>query len=182
LICQDTDSSRVFQIDSLISLISVDTKTNDKYSNIQESGLIHKKILGVFKKQIGSVSSEIIYHDTLIYCISNIYQYKKDNKRLTEIFHYSDNKLVRYKKELTIQPDSDKAEILKHQILAYFDNYRLIRHFDTINDNFIFNISEQIKVTGLASIEIYNTLESLKVLNNYAPGTPDIKLRKHINE
>ena len=182
LISQEKDSLRIIQINSLISLIPDDIRTNDNYSNIQASGLINKKIFGLFKKQIGSVSSEIIYHDTLIYRISNIYEYKKDNKRLIETFNYSDNKLIRYEKELTIQTDSDSTSILKQKILAYFDNNRLIKHFDTINDNFIFDKSEQIKVTGMASIEIYNTLESLRVLNNYAPGTPEIRLRKQINE
>ena len=180
--CQNLDSLRIVQIDSLISLVPDVTMKNDNYSNIQESGLIYKKVLGVFKKRIGSVSTEIIFNDTLIYRILNIYQYKKDNERMIEIFNYSDNKLIRYEKELTIQKDLDTTSILKHKILAYFDNYRLIKHFDTIHDNFIFDKSEQIKVTGLASIEIYNTLESLRVLNKYAPGIPEIRLRKHINE
>ena len=152
VICQDLDSLRIVQIDSLISFIPEETKKNENYSNIQESGLIHKKILGVFKKRIGSVSTEIIYHDTIIYRILNIYQYKKDNKRMIEIFNYSDNKLIRYEKELTIQMDSDTLSILKQKILAYFDSYRLIKHSKTINDNFIFDKSEQIKVTGMASI------------------------------
>ena len=169
LICQNLDSLRIVQIDSLISLVPNVTMKNDNYSNIQESGLIHKKVLRVFKKQIGSVSTEIIFHDTLIYRILNIYEYKKDNKRKIEIFNYSDNKLIHYEKEHTIQMDSDTTSILKHKILAYFDNYRLIKHFETINDNYKFDKSEQIKVSSMANIEIYNRLESLKVLYNYEP-------------
>src|SRR5690554_491875 len=107
LICQNLDSLRIVQIDSLISLVPDVTKKNDNYSNIQESGLIYKKILGVFKKQIGSVSTEIIYHDTLIYRVLSIYEHKKDNIRMIEIFNYSDNKLICYEKVHTIQMDSD---------------------------------------------------------------------------
>jgi hypothetical protein len=63
---QISDSLMVNQIDSLVSLIPSSNVKNDFYHIIQASGRIDKKVIGLFKKQIGSLSSDVIYHDTLI--------------------------------------------------------------------------------------------------------------------
>ena len=179
---QNSDSLIVNRIDSLISLIPLDNIKSDYFITIQESGRINKKVLGLFKKQIGSISSDIIYHDTLIYSIENVYRYKNDNKILSETFYFKNNFLIKYIKRLSFNPKLDKDEILKHEIYAYFDKFRLIKLTETINDNYVFDYSEQLKVIGIANTEIIITLKSIRQLNNYAPGSPDIRLRKEINE
>jgi len=119
---QNTTASRLSQIDSLISLIPSDVRNNDYFSDIQSSGLIHKRILGMFRKQIGSVSSETIYSDTLVYSSSNYYRYKKDSKIIIEDFYYQNNHLIRYNKELSVKRKTDENRTILHKIVAYFDN------------------------------------------------------------
>jgi hypothetical protein len=179
---QNSDSLMVNQIDSLISLIPSNNSRNNFYNIIQASGRIDKKILGLFKKRIGSLSSDVIYHDTLIYSIENIYSYTKDNKTLSETFYYMDNKLIKYIKRLSDNPDLKPDDLLKHKIIAYFNKNKLIELTEKINDDYTFDLSEQLKIIGIANTEIIINLESLKQLNNYAPGTPDIKIRREINE
>lgn len=179
---QNSDSLIVNRIDSRISLIPIDSIKSDYFITIQENGRIDKRVLGLFRKQIGRISSDIIYHDTLIYSIANVYRYKRDNKILSETFYYKENLLITYVKRLSINPELDKEAILKHEIYAYFDKNRLIKLTETINDNYVFDFSEQLKVTGIANAEIIITLKSIKQLNNYAPGPSDVRLRRDINE
>lgn len=179
---QISDSLMVNQIDSLVSLIPSNNVKNDFYHIIQASGRIDKKVMGLFKKQIGCLSSDVIYHDTLIYSIENVYSYKKDNKTLSETFYYMDNRLIKYIKQLSINPDLNPDVILKHKIIAYFNKNKLIKLTEKINDDYKFDLSEQLNIKRIATTEININLESLKQLNNYAPGTPDIRIRREINE
>ena len=172
---QISDSLMVNQIDSLVSLIPSNNVNNDFYHIIQASGRIDKKVIGLFKKQIGSLNSDVIYHDTLIYSIENVYSYSKDNKTLSETFYYKDNTLIKYIKRLSVNPDLNPDDILKHEIIAYFNKNKLIKLTEKINDDYKFDLSEQLMIKGIANAEIIINLESLKQLNNYVP---DIRIRR----
>jgi hypothetical protein len=90
--------------------------------------------------------------------------------------------LIKYIKRLSVNPDLNSNDILKHKIIAYFNKNKLIKLTEKINDDYKFDLSEQLKIKGIANTEIIINLESLKQLNNYAPGTPDIRIRREINE
>jgi hypothetical protein len=181
---QQIDSIKIKQIDSLISLIPQNPIDNDYYIPIKACGSIDKKILGIFKKQVGIFSSTTIYHDTIVFWTSNVYQYKKDFQILIEDFYYNNDRLIKYSKYLTINPDN-KQKILKQRIVAYFDNKQLIHLNDSINDNFKYNDSEILKTISKSDIELETNKESIKFMNNTkvkcAPIDNGLNIKRQIN-
>lgn len=178
------DSIKIKQIDSLISLIPQNPIDNDYYISIKACGSIDKKILWIIKKQVGIFTSTTIYHDTIVFWTSNIYQYKKDFQILIEDFYYNNDRLVKYSKYLSINPDN-KQKILKQKIVAYFDNNQLIHLNDSINDNFKYNNSEIIKTISKAVDELEINKSSIKYMDSSkakcAPIDNGLNIRRQIN-
>jgi hypothetical protein len=180
---QGFDIIKANNIDSLINLIPQNPIENDYYNTIKTSGPIDKKILGIFKKQIGWFYSTAIYHDTIVFWISNVYQYKKDFQVLIVDFYYKKDMLIKYKKYLAIHPDN-KQKLIRQKIEAYFDKNRLICLRDTINDKFKFNDSEIIMILSMSDIELKTNIESIKIQNGckdkFIPFEGGLKIRRTI--
>ena len=177
LYCQELDSNQIQKIDFLVLAIPESTVNNTDFNIIQESGLIHKKVLGIFKKRTGSVSTEVIFHDTLIYKVDNSYLYI-NGKETRDIFYYTNNKLIKYENSTYLKSKDSSEKVLQHNVFAYFKNNELIHKKVTSIDEYNFNQSEQIKVTGMAAIEVYRLLQGFEALKNYAPGEVEIKIRR----
>lgn len=160
---QDLKSENIDHKDSLISVIPKRTHNEPNYSYLQSSGLIHKKVLGLFKKRAGSFSSTVVHYDTLIYSVSNVYQYKKRNQVIVETFYFDENSLIKYYKRKLV--NSDGRKVLQHEITAYYDDFEVIEKSEIINDNYKFNASELLKVKSVADIEVHRHIEFMKARN-----------------
>lgn len=157
---------RIVEIDSLISLIPEETHSSEYYSNLDASGVIQKKILKIFKKRIGSVTHYTVFHDTLIFEISNYYWYEKDDQMIVENYYYDDNELIRYNEISRIQiSDSLKTDTLR-QIDLYFDQQKIISKNIVIKDEFGLADSLQTKIIRKSKAELVDDLDYLKLQRN----------------
>ena len=162
LIGQNVKLIRIQQIDSLVSLIPENVSDNEYYSFVQSNEILYKKVFNLFKKQIGEISSFVVYHDTLLYSISNIYHLEKGNRIKKHIFYYENNELVKFLLEQTINIENDNNEELEHKIIAYYDNFDVLKFIATINDNFVFDKNAQDTYASMGDIEHYVQLELIK--------------------
>lgn len=147
---QNFDAAKVKQIDSLVSELSDTVKSTNNFEHIDASGLIHEKSFIVFKKLIGSFSTEVFYQDTSIYAIENITNYIKDDEIVIENYYFDHNSLIKYELKTTKTKKSDEDEMLQHHILAYFSNDKLVGLTQVINDNYVFDFKEQKRVKARA--------------------------------
>jgi hypothetical protein len=157
VIGQKKESSYIQHIDSLIL-----SKKN--YTDIQSSGIIHKRILGIIKKRVGSLSKEVLLNDTLIYSITNIYHYEKGEELVEKSFYYHNNKLIKYENRLIKKANANNGDILIHEVIVYFKNNEIAGTIFEIKDNYVFDKSEQDKVIANASSSIERELGSLREL------------------
>lgn len=162
---QNADTTKVIQIDSLVSLIPENVSNDSYFYNIQASGSIYKKFLGLFKLHKGGYSSCTIFHDSIIFSVENIYQYNKENKVLVETFYYYENVLAKYENRLSTKSDSANSVVLKHFISAYFDKNRLIKKVEIINDQYRFDNAVQLKIYEKATAEVLDWETTMKELN-----------------
>ncbi len=174
---QDLDSIKIQKIDSLVLAIPESTVNNPDFNIIQESGLIHKKVLGIFKKQTGSVSTDVIFHDTLIYKVDNSYKYI-NGRETRDIFYYTNNKLIKFENSTYQKSNDSSNKVLQHSVSAYFMNNELVHKKVVSIDEYDFNQSEQLKITVMSAIEVYRLLQGFEALKNYAPGEVEIKIRR----
>ncbi|EDM42846.1 hypothetical protein SCB49_14725 [unidentified eubacterium SCB49] len=120
VIGQNSENTRVVEIDSLISLIPINPDKNDEFNQIQSSGLISKKSWIFFNKTIGSFHEDVIYKDKSIYLIKKYTEYKSEVYE--EYFYYENDKLIKYVKKLWISQDETDNEINS----AYFENNNIV--------------------------------------------------------
>ncbi|MBN2755595.1 MAG: hypothetical protein JXR51_00375 [Bacteroidales bacterium] len=73
LVAQITDSLTVNQIDDFI----FEQENIADLKNLHEDGILQKKRFLGFKKVTGSFYTNIIYSDTIIFSIENVYSHKK---------------------------------------------------------------------------------------------------------
>ncbi|MDF1550670.1 MAG: hypothetical protein P1P88_22805 [Bacteroidales bacterium] len=162
---QNFDAAKVKQIDLLVSQLSDSAKRNNYFEKIDASGLIHEKSFIVFKKLIGSFSTEVFYQDTSIYAIENITNYIKDDEIVIENYYFDHNSLIKYELKTTKTKNTDNNEVLQHHILAYFSNDNLVGLTQVINDDYVFDVKEQkrVKARAKSDNEGYASLINLRI-------------------
>ena len=128
---QETDLEKIVIIDSLISVIPENPSKDSSFKIIQSSGLIWKRSLLFFKKQIGGFHEIVIYKEGNIYLVKIIEKIK--NTSTVQNYYFNHNQLIRYNER---RERLEKKElIIDNEISAYFDSDRPI--VITGNENLI---------------------------------------------
>lgn len=117
---QNTEYSRIDQIDSLVSSIPLTMVKANGYNQIERSGLISKKSWVFFKKRIGSFHDMIIYRDDQVFLIQKFTRNKKGT--LLESYFYENNYLIKYEREFSNVKNESDVKVYH----LYFDNKQII--------------------------------------------------------
>lgn len=138
VIGQNSENSRIVEIDSLISSIPINPEKNDKFSQIQSSGLISKKSWIFFNKTIGSFHEDVIYKGKSIYLIKKYTEYKSEVYE--EYYYYENGKLIKYVKNFWDSQDETDNEIYS----VYFENNNIISgtKFEVLKIDEVLNYSD----------------------------------------
>ena len=117
---QNIESEKIHEIDSIYESINKLKKT--EYKTLESSGLIKKKKLIFFKKNIGRFNEDVIYRNNKILKITYVELMK--GKVKNERYYFSENNLIKYEIRTF-----DEIEIKKNEIncVAYFNNGKLIK-------------------------------------------------------
>lgn len=117
---QNTEYSRIDQIDSLVLSIPLTMVKANGYNQIEGSGLIFKNSWMFFKKRIGSFNDMIIYRDDQVFLIQKFTRNKKGT--LLENFFYENNSLIKYEREVSNVKNESDIKVYH----LYFDNNQII--------------------------------------------------------
>ena len=117
---QNIESEKISKIDSICKKINKLKKS--EYKTFESSGLIKKKKLVFFKKNIGSFNEDVIYVNNKILKITYVEFLK--GKVKNERYYFSENNLIKYEIRTFDEIEMDRTEI---NSVAYFDNGELIK-------------------------------------------------------
>lgn|SRR5690606_8011311 len=121
IIANGQNSERLLkaEIDSLVSLIPVNPKKPDEFSQIQSSGLISKKCWIFINKTVGSFHEDVIYKNNSIYLIKKFTENR--NEIYDEYYYFENGNLIKYVKEI-----HKNQEVENEFRSVYFQNDKVI--------------------------------------------------------
>jgi len=117
---QNIESEKINEIDSICKSINKLKKV--EYKTLESSGLITKKKLLFFKKNIGSFNEDVIYVNNKILKITHVEFL--NGKVKNERYYFSENNIIKYEIRTFDENEMNKTEI---NSVAYFDNGKLIK-------------------------------------------------------
>lgn len=117
---QNIESEKINEIDSICKSINKLKKV--EYKTLESSGLINKKKLIFFKKNIGSFNEDVIYVNNKILKIT--YVEFLNGKVKNERYYFSENNIIKYEIRTFDENEMNKTEI---NSVVYFDNGKLIK-------------------------------------------------------